>query len=86
MKATIAVTSFLTLQFVLIFCHSVSKIVEHPDLQQCASLQVILCTFSITLRNITGRCEHETGCETGPNNFPTKEKCETECPYGKKDS
>ncbi|XP_040072937.1 boophilin-H2-like [Ixodes scapularis] len=29
----------------------------------------------------TGKCEEESGCNSGPNNFPTKEKCQKECPY-----
>uniref|UniRef100_V5HSB2 Putative tick kunitz 46 n=1 Tax=Ixodes ricinus TaxID=34613 RepID=V5HSB2_IXORI len=31
--------------------------------------------------NHTGRCEVESGCNTGPNNFPTEQKCREECPY-----
>uniref|UniRef100_V5IFV8 Putative tick kunitz 43 n=1 Tax=Ixodes ricinus TaxID=34613 RepID=V5IFV8_IXORI len=46
-----------------------------------------ICGTGVTVRlqyyfsNYTGRCESENGCNTGPNNFPTREDCERECPY-----
>nr|AAY66715.1 putative secreted salivary protein [Ixodes scapularis] len=38
-------------------------------------------TLQHYFNNNTGKCEKENGCNKGPNNFPTEEKCQEECPY-----
>uniref|UniRef100_A0A0K8R6U5 Putative salivary kunitz domain protein n=1 Tax=Ixodes ricinus TaxID=34613 RepID=A0A0K8R6U5_IXORI len=83
MKATIAVTCFFSaVVLISALCEQDCR-APRPS-TMCSSSDIVHVQHYFS--NITGRCEHETGCETGPNNFPTKEKCETECPYGKKDS
>uniref|UniRef100_V5GG04 Putative tick kunitz 53 n=1 Tax=Ixodes ricinus TaxID=34613 RepID=V5GG04_IXORI len=79
MKATLAVTCFLT---AVVLISALSKeLCEAPRaIASCAS--DVTPVTSYYYNNRTGTCEEDFGCGNGPNNFPSEEVCKSECPYG----
>uniref|UniRef100_A0A0K8RFE3 Putative salivary kunitz domain protein n=1 Tax=Ixodes ricinus TaxID=34613 RepID=A0A0K8RFE3_IXORI len=78
MKATIAVTCFLS-AVVVIFALTEQECREPRPSTMCTGGVV---TDQYYFSNHTNRCEHEVGCGTGKNNFLTEEECRVACPYG----
>uniref|UniRef100_A0A6B0U9D4 Putative kunitz n=1 Tax=Ixodes ricinus TaxID=34613 RepID=A0A6B0U9D4_IXORI len=80
MKAIIAVTCILSA--VMLISALNRDVCEAPHaISICASEAVVKTSYYFDKN--TGECQEEVGCGQGPNNFPTLEKCKTECPYGK---
>uniref|UniRef100_A0A0K8R892 Putative salivary kunitz domain protein n=1 Tax=Ixodes ricinus TaxID=34613 RepID=A0A0K8R892_IXORI len=78
MKATIGVICVFS-AFLLISALSEDECRAHRPQSTCGT--GVTVALQHYFNNHTGRCEQESGCNTGPNNFPTKEKCLEECPF-----
>uniref|UniRef100_V5IDH9 Putative tick kunitz 43 n=1 Tax=Ixodes ricinus TaxID=34613 RepID=V5IDH9_IXORI len=79
MKATIAVTCLFS-AVVLISALTEKQCRAPHASSSCATGLTPKITYYFN--NGTDRCEPEFGCASGPNDFPTLEKCKEKCPYG----
>uniref|UniRef100_V5HNS9 Putative tick kunitz 44 n=1 Tax=Ixodes ricinus TaxID=34613 RepID=V5HNS9_IXORI len=79
MKATIAVTCFFS-AVVLISALSEEQCRAPRPSTMCGP--GVRVTDQYYFNVLTDKCEHATGCDSGPNNFPNEGQCKAECPFG----